>query len=526
VPFDSDDPGVLFSRLFNEVPRPPSSIDPTTPLALEMLALRLLEKDPNARDLSIAQIRSYIRDYIDGIGREYRKESLWTNLLWLLGALGIFAFLVPYLTGQSVAAVIALTPSTVFNAVGWLLVVIALRYPLWAAATGLRIARTQPDRFRTSTPDEVFVSGYLSHRTLATTITPLFLVVFVIDGFAMAWPHASGGAMHPEIVTRIVTQLRTEWAHALTSILLFLFGYLYFLSTEARFARRADRYVNLVRRPRWESVWPFVLMAIVVATVVATDVLDWTPSGNATLRAFVRERVWTNRLGLFEIGKTLVFQATFLFGLVATSLAMAFPIPELLASFRMPYQPVDAAWVSTRRQYFLRSMAVFQMAKANCLYGGTMMGTLTGVTILTQGRQEPLVTQLLYILGPSVIGFLGFTLIRRKVIDHLASAPAVRTMLSQQLELGREEHAQATLSQLRAVPWRTRLVQVFVPLVCIVGYLAWTGSGVHQRAIRELMLPASMKGWILIMPYVVLVPLVLVRDLVQIWLLHRRVERQ
>jgi hypothetical protein len=522
VPFDSDDPGVVFSRLFNEAPRPPAKLDPTTPLALEMLALRLLEKDPKARDLSLPQIRSQVQDYIDGIGREYRRDTLWTNLLWLVGALGLFAFLVPYLTGQSVAAVIALTPSTVFNAVGWLLLVMALRYPLWSAASSLRLARGETDRFRRSTTDELFVSGYLAHRTLATTITPLFLVVFVIDAFAMAWPHASRGGMQPELVERIVAQLRAEWAHALTSILLFVFGYLFFLSTEARFARRVDRYVHLVRRARWESVWPFVLIGIVVSTVIAMDVVDWIPSGHATPWMFLRERVLTKRFESFEIGKTLVFQATFLFALVATNLVIAFPVPELLASFRMAYQPVEAAWVSTRRQYFLRSMAVFQVARASWLYGGTVMGSLNGLIILTHGHQGPLATQLLYILGPSVIGFLGFALIRRYVMNHLANAPAVQSMLAQQIALARDERAQAILAQLRAVSWRTRLSQVGVPVVCILGYLIFSGSGLHEHAIRQLIVPTSIKGWLLILPYALLAPIVFVRDFVQIWLLHRR----
>jgi tRNA A-37 threonylcarbamoyl transferase component Bud32 len=520
VPFDSDDPGVLFARLFEEKPRPPSRIDPSTPLALEALALRLLEKKPEHRDLTIGQIRSHVQDYIEGIGREHRQDSVWTNLLWLAGALGLFAFLVPYWTGQSIAALIALTPRAVFSAVGWFLVVIALRYPLWAAVTSLRVSRSPSDRFRAETSEERFVSAFLAHRTLATTITPLFLLVFVADAFATV--RASRGAMNAEIVGRIVTQLRAEWANALTCIILFLFGYLYCQSTEARFARRTDRYVTLVRRPKWESIWPVVLMVVVVATLVATDVVDFMGSGHGS---FLRERVLAKRVGLFEIGESLVFQATFLFGLVATALVMAFPVPELLAAFRIAYQPVDGAWVSTRRRYFLRSMAVFQIAKSCWLYAGVMMGCLTAVTLLTQRSEKPLAAQLLSVLGPSLIGFLGFQLTRRYVIDHLANAPAVRKMLKAQTALAETEHDEATLEQLRAVSWRTRALQVSVPVLCVVGYLVWTGSGVHQQAIRKLIIPASMNGWLLILPYALLAVLVLFRDLIQIWVLHRRVER-
>jgi hypothetical protein len=67
-------------------------------------------------------------------------------------------------------------------------------------------------------------------------------------------------------------------------------------------------------------------------------------------------------------------------------------------------------------------------------------------------------------------------------------------------------------------------MQVTVPVACIVGYLLWTGSGVHQAAIRQLMLPVSTKGWLLILPYALMVPLLLVRDQAQLWLLRRRTE--
>src|SRR5690606_26509017 len=45
VPFDSDDPVHVLGRLVAEAPRPPSQVDASTPLALEALTLRLLEKD-------------------------------------------------------------------------------------------------------------------------------------------------------------------------------------------------------------------------------------------------------------------------------------------------------------------------------------------------------------------------------------------------------------------------------------------------------------------------------------------------
>jgi serine/threonine protein kinase len=527
VPFDADDANKLLVRLLTEKPRPPSQIDPTTPIALEVLVLRLLEKEPERRSISIHQIRSRVQDYIEGIGHEYRRESLWTNALWLVGALGLFAFLVWYLTGQSVAAVIALTPPLVFNALGWLLVVIAVGYPLWGATSTFRTSRIDHDHFRPPTSAEVFASGYLAHRTLAVAIAPLFQLVFVVEVFAAALPHAARGLMRPqELAQQIGVQLRAGWANALVIILLFLFAYLFLLSSEVRFARRIDRYLPLVRRPKWESAWPFFLIVVVVSTIIATDFLDWTPAGSsANAWAYVRERVLTKRLPLFEIVKTLVFQGTFLVGLVATTLGLAFPFSELLAALRMAYQPADDASVSSRHQYFLRSMAVFQIAKANWQYAGAMIGSLTAVTILSHEPRAPLVEQLLYVLGPAALGFLGFSLTRRHTRAHLAAAPAVRRMLQEQVAASRDEQTRANLEQIRSVSWRPRLLQVAVPIVCIVAYLAWTGSGVHRHAIRQLIVPVSTKGWLLILPYVLLVPLLLVRDHVQLWLVRLTLRR-
>jgi hypothetical protein len=525
VPFDSEDPLHVLSRLVSEAPRPPSKVDPSTPLALEALALRLLEKDPERRNLSIPQIRSLVQDYIEGIGHEYRRESLWTNALWFVGGFGLFAFLVWYLTGQSIATVVALTPPAVFNAIGWLLVVMAAGYPLWGATTSFRMSRAQAhERFRPATSEELFVSGYLAHRTFAAALAPLFQLIFIVEVFAVAVSQASRGEMaSADLVSRMVSQLRAEWAHALIVILVFLFAYLFLLSTEVRFARRVDRYVLLVRRPAWETVWPFFLIVVLVSTVVATDVLAWTPATAGETRwGFLRDRLLAEPLQVFEMVKTLVFQGTFLLGLVAATILLAFPFAELLASLRMAYQPADEASVKSRQQYFLRSMAVFQIAGANWLYGGAMIGSLTAVTVLSEATRPSLVEQVVYILGPSLIGFIGFTLTRRYAKAHLANAPAVRRMLAEQIATARDEHTRANLEQLRSVSWRSRLVQVAAPVACIVGYLLWTGSGIHQGAIRQLIIPVSTEGWLRILPYALLVPLLLVRDPLQHWILRRR----
>jgi tRNA A-37 threonylcarbamoyl transferase component Bud32 len=523
-PFDGTDPVLIIGRLLTETPRPPSEIQPRTPLALETLALRLLEKDPDRRTPTLRQIRSHVQDYIEGIGREYRNESLWANALWLLGALGLFAFLVWYLTGQSVATVVALTPSAVFNAIGWMLLVIAVGYPLWGASVGFRIGRTDHDRFRPPTEEEIFLSGYLAHRTLAAAIAPLFQLVFILELFGVAISQAARGGERPvEMVQAIVAQLRAEGAHALITILVFLFTYLLLLSTEVRFARRVDRYVHLVKRPKWEALWPLFLVVVLLATVVVENVLDWSLSNHgAATGGFFRDRILTRHLEVFEIVKTLVFQGTFLLGLVAATVLLAFPFAEVLASLRIAYQPADDASVSSRQQYFMRSMAVFRVARANWLYGGAMIASLTAVTILSTGARRPLVEQVLYILGPSLIGLVGYLLTRRYLLVHLASAPAVGRMLAEQLEVARFEQTEATAKALRAASWQKRLLQIAVPIGCVVGYLAWSGSGVHQHALRQLMLPVSAKGWLLILPYALLVPLLVVRDQAQLWLLRRR----
>ena len=515
VPFDASDPAQILTRLLVETPRPPSEINPQAPPMLELLALRLLEKDPGKRTLGVGPIRSLVHDYIEGIGREYRRDRVWTRVLWVLGAIGLFAFFVWYLTGQSVATVVALTPAAVFNAIGWLFLVMAARYPLWGATISFRMTRDEHDRFRPPTSAELFVSGYLAHRTLSAAITPLFQLIFVVETFATAFPNVSHEA---------IAQLRAEWAHALIIIIVFLFAYLFLFSMEVRFARRIDRYVRLLRRPAFESLWPFVLIVVVLSTVVATDILDRPPSGSTGgAWAFIKAHILTQRLHLFEIVKTLVFQGTFLVVLVLVAMLLAFPFAELLGSLRMAYHPADQASVVGRKRYFLRSLAVFRVTRTSFLYAGAMIGSLTGLTILSQQSRGPLLEQVVYVLGPSLIGFLGFELTRRAAAPFLAPSAAVRRMVEQQLEIARGEHARADLDQLHTASWRQRLLQVIVPLVCVVGYIAWTGSGVHQEALRALIVPVSAKGWLLILPYALLVPLLLVRDPVQAWFLRRRV---
>ena len=68
--------------------------------------------------------------------------------------------------------------------------------------------------------------------------------------------------------------------------------------------------------------------------------------------------------------------------------------------------------------------------------------------------------------------------------------------------------------------------QLGLPVLVIVLYLIWTGSGLHQHAIQQLVMPVTTKGWLLILPYVLVLPVLLFRDRVELWLLRRRVAKK
>ncbi len=522
VPFDHEDPRIILTKHVRERPRPPSEVNPAAPLALESLALRLLEKEPEQRTLTIRQIRVHVQDYIEGFGRDYRRESLWTNLLWFGGAIGVFAFLVWYLTGQSIAAVLALAPPSVFNALGWFLLVLAFRYPLWAAYVAFSQGRSEHDRFREPTTEEVFVSGYAAHRTFAAALAPVFQLTFVVELVSIAVAQARRVGSE-ELVEEIVGRLRAGWANALISIFVFLFAYLLLLAAEVRFARRIDRYTSFVKRPAWESTWPVFLIFILLLSITATGLIDWMLARQTfNPLGFLWERVLDERLNGFEMVKTLVFQGTFLLGLVGGTLLVSFPFAEVLASLRLPYQATDEASVSSRQQYFLRSIAFFRIARESWLYGGAMIGCLTAITILSQTGHRPLAEQVLYISGPPLIGFAGYWLTRRYVLGYLTNAPSVRRLLDERAAEGSTEQVRANYARVRAAPWQRRLAELAVPVVCVVAYLLWTGSRVNERTIRQLVLPVSTKGWLLILPYALLVPVLLTRDGIQGWALRRR----
>ena len=522
VPFDHDDPQVILSLLASEPPLPPSDVSPSAPLALESLALRMLAKKPEDRTLTIPQIRAHIQDYIEGFGRGHGRESLWTTILWTAGALGLFAFLVWYLTGQPIATVLALGPPSVFNAVGWFLLVLSIRYPLWAAVVAFSHARAHHDRFRPPTSEEVFVSGYMEYRSFAAALAPAFQLIFVVELLSVAAAqafHAVGSGM---FVEQMVLALKAGWTNALIIIMVFLFAYLLFLSAEVRFARRIDRHVLFVYRSAWESTWPVFLMLVLLLSISVKGLLDWRLARQTfDPIGFLWERVITEPLNPFEIVKTLVFQGTFLMGLVAGSMLLSFPFAEILASLRLPHQAADLASVASRPQYFLRTMAFFRIARASWLYGGAMIGCLTGITILSSKGRQPLVEQVLYISGPSLIGFMGFWLTRSYVLGYLENAPAVRRLLDESITEARRVQKRTDAQYVKVVSLQRRLGELSVPVACVLAYLLWTGSGVDEQAVRTLVLPVTTKGWLLILPYALLVVVLLVRDSLSTWLGRR-----
>jgi serine/threonine protein kinase len=522
LPFAEDDPRMTLVRMLTESPRPPSEINPATPLALDTLALRLLEKDPARRALSLRRVRAHVQDHIEGIGRDYHQGSVWSNVMWMAGGVSLFAFLVWYLTRQSISALFVLAPATIFNAFGWFLVILAVGFPLWAAYLALRF-RGHRDRFGDPTADEQFLSGYLAHRTFATALAPVFQLIFTAEIARLAILHAHRGQVTSvEHVRRITTELRAEWAQSLIVILISLFAYLFFLSGEVRFARQVDNYDALVARLRWEALWPFLLIIVLLLTIGTTHGLDWTLAGHRGFREFVVQKVLTPPLDLFEIGKTLLFQGTFLCVLVLALVLFAFPAPEVFAATRLWNQPGDEATVQQRETYLVRSVAIFRLARVYWLYGGVMIGTVTALTILSRAAAQPLVYQLVYVLGQSLIGFLGYTVTLRNLRGLLRNSPAVEQLIERRIAAFRIDLARVTTTRLEQSARRTRILQFVFPFVCIGLYFLWTASGIHRQAIQQLIVPPTIRAWLLILPYLLLVPVLLLRDPIQLALLRRR----
>jgi hypothetical protein len=358
-------------------------------------------------------------------------------------------------------------------------------------------------------------------------LAPLFQLVFIVELVSLAVIQGSGGGgRSTEIVAQLTQQMRAEWSEALIVVLVFQFAYLVLLASEARFGRRVDRCELLVRRRSWESVWPVFLAGVLLASVITTDVLAAVLGAQPGAAGRV---VWRELLQVptkpFEIVKTLVFQGTFLIGLATTSMLAAFPITELLAASRAVFHAADEAAVRSRAKYFMRSIAAIRVARGVWLNGGSMIGTLTAMRILSEDAAQPLLEKVLYIVGPSLIGFAGYSALRRRLNGFLEQAPVVQRLVAQRTEAAFSEQRRANLAVLSRVPWRLPAVQVVVPIACLAVYLLWTGSGL-QRAGLERLMPVTSRDWLVVLPYVLLVPVLLARDSLQRALLRRAEQRQ
>jgi hypothetical protein len=150
-----------------------------------------------------------------------------------------------------------------------------------------------------------------------------------------------------------------------------------------------------------------------------------------------------------------------------------------------------------------------------------MIGSLTAIRLLSDPTERPLLATILYILGPSLIGFVGYAFLRRGTRRYLSHEPALERMLEARARQARETQRQANLSALEDVPWHMRWAQLTAPVLGLTGYLIWSFAGVRYLSMSELPVPVTTKDWLLVLPYILLFPLLLSRDAIQRRLLRR-----
>jgi hypothetical protein len=141
--------------------------------------------------------------------------------------------------------------------------------------------------------------------------------------------------------------------------------------------------------------------------------------------------------------------------------------------------------------------------------------------MLSESTERPLLERILYILGPSLIGFVGYSTLRGRTRRYLAQEPALERLVESRVRQAREAQRQANLSALDQASWRMRWAQLAAPLVGLGGYLGWNWTGARGGWMRDLPIPVSTKDWLLVLPYVLLFPLLLSRDALQ----RRRLRR-
>jgi hypothetical protein len=167
-------PAVILAKVISEKPLRPSRRVPEArvPPALDELCMRTLEKDRDQRSITIVQMRSQIQDFIEGIATSHKPETLARKVVWAGGSALVFVFLFWYLTGQSLAGL--LYPAALFNALGWLFLIVCVGYPLWGFGKALKVFRGVRSRYREPNADEIFTAGFFSHLRWSSSVAPLF----------------------------------------------------------------------------------------------------------------------------------------------------------------------------------------------------------------------------------------------------------------------------------------------------------------------------------------------------------------
>lgn len=520
-PFSGNNAVSILTNVLVADVQPPSRRAENVPATLEALCLALLEKDVSRRRLGISQIRSHIEDYIEGIARDLGQETVTSQVLWFVGGSAMFVFFFWYLTGRSVMDV--LSREAMLGAFGWFLLVIALGFPLWSLRGLPRLLVRRRSRFKPATAEEVHFGNLFSKATTAMSVAPLFLLAFLLEvSLKLSNQLLRTGFVESEVMLSTSTQLRVGWSQSLMVLIVFLFGYVFFLSREVRFARSIDYYEPLVRGSRWEVAWPVFLIAAVSVSVLTVDAFNWMLSmGRPEAYAYLTERIAQQSLDLPRLTKTLVFQGTFLLGLVSISLVLAFPFAEILAALQMPHRPADEATAQTRYRYFLRSLVVFRVARVNFLYGGVMVSAVSAMTIFSSPTPPPLLHQLVRIAGPALLGYAFYGLLRGYQERYLRRARPVQKVIAAQMRQARNKQKRVTTLLLRQSNKKARMITASLPLVFIALSLYWTASTASERGLTVGDALLSNASLLTLLPFLLLIPVIVIRDDLALWRLRR-----
>ena len=87
LPFDGQDAVSVAVKQVNELPAPPSTINPNIDPALEAIIMKAMEKDPERRFKDASEMRHILNDYLAGrpinLGDDISglKRKSWAELL-------------------------------------------------------------------------------------------------------------------------------------------------------------------------------------------------------------------------------------------------------------------------------------------------------------------------------------------------------------------------------------------------------------------------------------------------------------